>query len=267
MPSCILILFLIFADNLEAGIVSILSAILLLSLVATFIAYISLKKTRTKLSSLPKSYQDVYIDANELTGLSTTTLRNKKEISDLILEIFEHAYLEGRKVEDVISPNLRTFMDGFIDSVGAKTTWLYLVSYSTFVYTIYLLFMKLYVVLRHGQLDMATIQTETLDFGILVLYGIIAYVFLPWILLSMQHAAKHRLTGIKQLQVALPFLISVGLVITLILIKDSKTIAILDKPIPLLTTPLSIILLFVVCLGSLVLMGYVKKYQLRKALK
>lgn len=261
-----LVLFLVFADKLELRIMILLLFILLLCIITTIAVWLGIKRNENKISALPTSYKNTFVDANEIIGLSTLSRQNKHIISDMVLEILEEAHIENRSIEDVISPDLETFIDGFINSMGGQTSFMYLFGYSTFVYTIYLFFMKAYLVFRHGPTSWNSFSEHTLDLGIVVMYGIIAFIFMPWMIVVMQSTAKKQLTGIKKFQVVLPFLLPLLLVTSMILIDADWFTKFMDTPFPILSTPLGIGIAILVSVGSFILMNYARKKQYTKAI-
>ncbi len=261
-----LILFSLFADDIATGVLLLMLLILAISILATVAVWLGVKKTESKINALPPSYKTSFIDANEIIGLSALSMQNKKLVSNMILEIFEEAHLNNRPLEDVVTPNLESFIDGFISSMGGQTSFIYLFGYSTFVYTLYLFFMKAYLVLRHGPTTLDSFGLYTLDLGIVILYAIIAFVFMPWMLIVMQSTAKKQVQGIKSFKVAIPFLLPVALVAALILIDADWFIEFIDRPLPILSTPLGIGLTILVSVASFVLMKVAKRKQYLKAI-
>ncbi|MFZ7121340.1 MAG: DUF1048 domain-containing protein [Eubacteriaceae bacterium] len=244
----------------------IFATIIFLALFAVYINWIAVKKIEKRIKNLPESYKDVYIHANEYIGMSNMKRTQKKEIMTMILEIFEHAHLDNRNVEEVIGKNLDLFMKNFIEAAGGNTSFGYLFGYSSALYIIYLFFMKLYKVLKTGSFTFESLYNETLDIGIILMYGLIAFVFFPWLLLTMQKASKERWNGIKRGLILIPFLIPFGLVGVLIFVKDQRFINFIDTPVALFSSVNSIIIGTVLLLGSILLMKYSQRKNFRRSL-
>ena len=241
--------------------------IIIFAVVAVVANLIKVKNTEQRVSALPKPYRNVFIDASELVGTSMMTKSAKQETMSMILEIFEHAHLENRTVEDVIGGDLGSFMKGFIESSGGQNSLLYTFSFSTLLYVIYLFIMKFYIVLRHGPFTMERIRTETLDMGLIVIYGLIAYLFFPWLYYTLQQAAKGRWQGGKRLLILLPFILPFGLFAALNKFETPVLRTFMDHPVPIFNSVFEIIIGLGILIVSYLLMKYAQRIQLRKSVK
>ncbi|GAA0180138.1 hypothetical protein SH2C18_28840 [Clostridium sediminicola] len=233
--------------------------IIIMAFLGVYFTYKQLAHTKVRIKQLPVSYQSVYLDANELIGTYGIQKGEKQEIMNMILEIFEHASLDNREVEEVINYDLGTFVGGFINETGKVHNGFYLFSYSTSLFIGYLLLMKTYKVVRTGNVSMAMLHSETLDVGLVVTYGLIAYLFFPWLLLTIQRSAKYQWQGIKRIQILFPFVIPLGLMSGLILIDDPAFIKIIDRPIPIFTNIWSVAIGIILLLCSFWMMKSNKK--------
>jgi len=254
-------------DSASGGSYLLVGGIIIITAFAVVVNLIKVKNTEQRVALLPKPYRNVFIDANELVGTSTMTNSAKQETMSMILEIFEHAHLENRTVEDVIGGDLGSFMKGFIESSGGQNSLLYTLSFSTILYIAYLFIMKFYIVLRHGPFTMERIRTETLDMGLIVIYGLIAYLFFPWLYYTMQQAAKGRWQGPKRLLILLPFILPFGLFAALIKFETPALRTFMDHPVPIFNSVFEIIIGLGILIVSYLLMKYAQRIQLRKSVK
>jgi hypothetical protein len=157
-------------------------------------------------------------------------------------------------------------MSGFIEASGGKMTPLYLFAYSGFLFIIYLLFIKLYKVVKPGDFSMKLIETQTLDVGIVLLYGLLAFIFFPWMMYTINKAAKEQWQGLKRILLIIPFSIPIGLILLLIVFDNPSFIEFIDKPLPIFTSVYSIGVGVLLAVGCLILMKYAQKRQLKKVL-
>lgn len=216
------VVFMIFKPEMAVGVLMLFGLIVLLGLVAVVMSYKSLKDTQSRVKDLSSKFKEAYIDANELVGMSTMPKADKKETMLMILEIFESADNDQRTVDDVTKGDFEAFMQGgFVVATGGKMSMTYIFAYSTMMYIAYILFMKLYKVVRPGGDFLYNIESEILDFGIIAVYGIIAFVFLPWVLWVMNKATRERWSGFKKVWVVVPFALPIILMMAMILITDS----------------------------------------------
>lgn len=248
------------------GVIGFFSVIIvILAVVAGYFSWVQFKNTEKRVKNLPEDYKMLYVDANEIIRTSTLKKNEKNEIMTMVLEIFEHASLEKRIANDVIKGNLKQFLKGFIDASGGKTSLLYLFSYSSLIFVGYLLLMKAYLVIRTGNIEIETLQTELLDSGLIVTYGIIAYVFFPWQLLVMQKAARERWRGVKRLWTIVPFSIPIGLVSALILVDSPGFNRLVNYPIPIFNSLGSILAGCLIILVCIVMMKYASsKFHIKR---
>lgn len=255
--SSALVSYLIFAETFPISIFFLFFLILILALGSFIYVLWRVRKKEKSLESLNDEFRKAYLDSQEYTGLCSMNRTLRNELSRMLLEIFEHASLEGRSLQELTGGDLENYLKEFIEASGGRQTFLYQLSYSTFFFVIYLLFMKLYMVLRHG-------FEEPLDMGITLSYALISYVFLPWLMSVNRKASANQWSGSKKLLVLLPFSIPFGLVGMLIFIENQSLRDFLDIPVPLMQRPLGIILVVLVGIATLLFMVREKKLALRK---
>lgn len=238
------------------------SMVIILACLAIAVNYMSLVNLRNSVDMLPQDYKDTYVNAQEVIGLSSISNSKKKEINQMILEIFEHAAMDQRDINEVIAGDLKGFLQPFISQTGHQLSMSYLLLYSAFLYVVYLLFMKLYKVIRPGFL-LENFKTETLDFGITASYFLIAFVFFPWMIMSQRKAASEQWQGLKKLLLAIPFIIPIGLMFILIAIRIPQFVAILDLNVPIFPSVYHFAV--GICIASILftLMLFVKKREPR----
>ncbi len=258
-----MVVFIIFKRDAGIALWSMFSLIVLMALGAVLFSYMNLKALKERVSSLPVTYQDVYLDAQEIIGLSSMSKGMKTDTKAAVLEIFEHAAIDNRDVEDVIDNNLKTFMNGFLDAADGQYSIKYLMSYSILLFVGYILMMKLYKITRIG-FSFAAIQTEKLDVGIVFTYALIAFIFFPWLMLIMKHASINRWSGLKRIWIMVPFIIPVGLLGILIGVDTPELRAILDAEMPIFDSAFKLMIGFVVVIASIVMMKWSRKIHLRE---
>jgi len=248
----------------DAGFVlwSMFGLIILLSIIAVAVNYSKLSDLKNRTETLPEAYQIVYIDAQEMIGLSAMSKTMKYETKQAVLEIFEHAVLDDRDVDEVIGGNLKSFMNGFIEAAGGQYSLLYLFSYSGVLFVGYLLLMKVYKLIRDG-FEVSNFKTENLDFGIVFTYALISFVFFPWMMITMKKASSEQWAGIKRSLILLPFVIPVGLMSLLIGVENERLRSILDYELPLFNSPVAFSVGIIVLLGLVLLMRYSQKVELK----
>lgn len=247
------LLFLLFAGNIPSSIWLLIATVLGLSIAAVVISYSKLKESTQRIKHLPKDYQETLLSAEEYIGLTSLGRLEKRNIYFMIVEIFEHAALDHRDVNDVINHDLAAYLQPFLESSGSKTGFLYWLGYSSSLFVSYLLLMKVYKVLRPGNFTLDLLKTETLDLGITLSYALIAFIFFPWLMLTLQASTKHQWKGVKRLLILLPLIIPFGLLIMLIAIDTPALRSFLDYPTPIFTSPFSMALGLLVLAGSLIL--------------
>jgi len=248
----------------DAGFVlwSMFGLIILLSIIAVAVNYSKLSDLKNRTETLPEAYQIVYIDAQEMIGLSAMSKTMKYETKQAVLEIFEHAVLDDRDVDEVIGGNLKSFMNGFIEAAGGQYSLLYLFSYSGVLFVGYLLLMKVYKLIRDG-FEVSNFKTENLDLGIVFTYALISFVFFPWMMITMKKASSEQWAGIKRSLILLPFVIPVGLMSLLIGVENERLRSILDYELPLFNSPVAFSVGIIVLLGLVLLMRYSQKVELK----
>lgn len=229
-------------------------AIVFLSSLGIYVSTLQVKKIKMRVENLPTSYQSVYLNAHELLGTQGLPKGDIQEIMSMILEIFEHANIDNRKVDDIISNDLGHFLQGFIDEAKKSNNLGFILTYSTSLFISYLLLIKAYKVLRTGSFSFSLIETETLDVGIVVMYALIGYIFFPWLLYMIKRSTRYQWHGIKRLFILTPFIIPLGLMMGLILLDSPELRLIVDRPVPLFTNVWSIgigIILLLISLWAL----------------
>lgn len=259
------ILFLTYLPEARFSLLLMISLIIIIALLSIALSYVSLKKINERIVNLPDPYKKTYINACEIIGTSSMKSAQKKEVSNMILEIFEEANYANRSIDEVIGNNLTAYMNGFLDASGGDHTPLYLFSFSSFLYVLYLLSMKLYVVLKPGDFTLELLKSETLDFGIIFVYAIIAYAFFPWMLVTIQKAAKEQWTGVKRIQVILPFLLPFGLIAAMIFIDHPDFIAFIDQPVHIFSSIYSLGFGIILAIGLFILMKYAQLKQYKSS--
>jgi hypothetical protein len=140
--------------------------------------------------------------------------------------------MENRSARDVISNNLDEFLQPFLEAAGSKEDFIYYALYGTWLYSLYLIFFKLYKVVRIG-LDIDNFVTEKMDVGITLSYALIAFVFFPWMMIVLKKSSQEQWTGIKKSLVILPAVVPLGLLGLLIFIDTPSMREFLDQPVPI----------------------------------
>ncbi|GMQ56347.1 hypothetical protein AN1V17_07400 [Vallitalea sediminicola] len=248
----------------SASLMVLFIAIILLAFIAIGISTIDLKQTKERVKNLPEEYKKVYLDANEIITMSTMTKGQKRDTMVMVLEIFEHAAIEKRDVYEVIGNDLRVYLDEFIEVSGGRTTPLHLIGYSTFSFVAYLVAMKLYLLSKNSEWSLEGLKANPLNLGIIVVYAVIAYVFMPLNLIIMQKAANEQWIGIKRGLILIPFVIPIGLIAAMMLIRDPHIKAIVDMDVPIFTSVISVFIGAVVLFISFLLMKIGRKFKYHK---
>ncbi len=237
----------------------IIYAILVINVVVVIVVgYTYIKITRKRIEKLPDAYKEMYFNAVDLISVRSSNYTVKKEIQDMVLEIFEHASLEERDVNEVIQGNLNDYIEQFFVDSGEKNFYLYMILNSTFLLTLFLLFMKTYKVLRYGEFNADTFKTETLDLGITLTYVIISFVFYPLLMITIKHTAEKNLTGAKRLIVVFPMLIPILLMVGLITIRTEAFLNFVDTPFILFGNIVTYIIGIVICIVFFILAKHTK---------
>lgn len=227
--------------------------LILMALIGVAFAFTKYKNIEERVSKLPEGYQTAYLNAHELIGTYEMSDADRQNIMAMILEIFEHAYLDNRAAEDVTGGDLASFIESFVNETGHAHTPGYLLCYSTSLFLAFLLFFKAYKVLRTGAVTLAVIHSETLDVGIVVTYFMISYVFFPWLILSIRKSAREQWNGLQRLKILFPMFIPVGLMMSLIMIGSPEWRAVIDRPLPIFSSPTAIIIGAVLLIGTILL--------------
>ncbi len=233
-------------------------AVVLMALLSVVCAYEKYKRIKERVSRLPGDYQTTYLNIHELLGTYRMSEYDRQNILSMVLEIFEHANLDQRPVDDVVGGNLASFVDSFANETGKSQSPGYLFGYSTSLFLGFLLFIKAYKVIRTGSITPAVLNSETLDIGIVATYFIIAYVFVPWLILSIRKSTRQQWDGMQKLKLMIPMLIPVGLMMALIMINDPAWRSIIDRPLPIFAS------LSTLALGVLILVGTILLTRLHR---
>lgn len=261
------ILYLILSTNIRWTELTLLILILLIAVIGVIYSLKALRKTEKRVISLPQSYQEIYLRADEIIALSGMKRNQKKETMNYILEIFEDAYINNRDVNEVIGSNLEQFVQGFIEVSGGVETVPYLLSYSTFLYVIYLLFMKLYMVVKGSGPIEDILRNETLDLGIILMYAIISYIFFPLMYVMVRRSARKGWTGLKRGLVAIPLVIPILLVVIMMFVKKPQFRAFIDNPIHIFSSYFTVLLGILIVIISFILMKFLQNRAIKKVLK
>lgn len=255
------VLFLIFKSDAGLVLWSMMSVIVLMAILAVLINYQKVKSIEGKVDKLPEAYKRVYLDAREMVALSVLSKSMKEDINKAVLEIFEHAAIDKRDVNQLIGSDLKQFMKGFLE--GSHYSFLYLFSTSSMLFFGYISLMKVYKLVR-VDFNIANIASETLDFGIVFSYAVVAFVFFPWLMVVQRKSAMERWQMPKKLWSLLPLLIPFALLTVLVGFGNGPLRVLLDMPLPLMTSPFRI---FIVVLGlslSIVGISVSKKLIIKK---
>jgi len=244
-----MILFMNMQDNASAVIFYMFSIIIILALGAVAANYYGLNQLNKRIEALPEDFKLAFIDAKESIGLSAMSRDMKKSAESAILEILEHAALDKRDLDNVIRPDFETFMNGFIKEGKGQYTFKYLFSTSIVMFISYMYLMKLYKVLKVS-LTLDSFSMETLDVGIVFSYAIIAFIFLPWMMIAMKAGAMKQWKGPKRILIALPFILPVALLVLLIGFDSVELRLILDHPLPILNTPFKFLISLTLLVGA-----------------
>lgn len=262
-----LAVFLIIGGKLSS-ISWIIFAIIIANAVALILAsYFYNKKVSKRISGLSKAYQDTYMTATSLINVGVTKNLERKELLDMILEIFEHADLAGRSVNEVIGNDLKSYVDNFIEESKHKFNIAYIMSYSMLLYVGFLLFFKLYKVLRPGNFTLDKFKTETLDVGLVLTYTIISFVFYPLLIYIITQIAKENLRGYKKLLILIPALIPFALVGLLMFIENESFRNFLDQPLVIFPNLFTFILGIVLGIAIFIVMKYSYLLKNKKMIK
>lgn len=243
----------IIKEEARNALMIILPIVILFALVGVYVSYIHIENIKKRINQLPNNYQSVYFDIHELVSTYRISKDDKNEIMRMVLEIFEHARLEERDIDDVVGDNLSKFANEFIEATGKRHSVLDLFSYTTALFVGYLLLIKFYKVIRRDNITLNTINSEALDLGLVVTYFLIAYIFVPWLLLIIQRATRQQWRGLKRILILIPFIIPIGLFGGLILVSDPDLIRIIEYPVPIFSSIWSIGIGILLLIGSLLL--------------
>ena len=226
----LLVIFLLTASDIRSAIWVIYSVIVAIAAVSVVVALIANRALNKKISSLPEDYREVYLNAQDLISLHSKSYRTRKEVMEMILEIFEHAALEERDINEVIRNDIEQFVKEFLVDKQQKFNIRYILLYSTSLYLFFILFMKIYKVLRADTISVENFKTEPLDVGITLTYFIIAYAMYPLLMYTIHYSAKKQLNSYKRLIIVIPALIPLVLMFALIFIDNPSMRNFLDTP-------------------------------------
>lgn len=235
-------------------------AIVILAVAAVLIQVRKSGLRQKQLSSLSEEYRAVLIDLYAMIEASTVSGRAKQDTRDMLLEIFSLAAEQERPVKDIVGEDMSTYLDQFLTEQGKNWNPVYIMSYTMMIFVIFLFAMKAYKVLKLGGLNSETLAAAPLDWGIVGMYAVVAFVFFPLLLWMKQKAARERWDGNKQLLVALPIIIPLGIVTLLMSSHKYPTLQNwLDRPVPLFDSWFKIFLGLVVLGFSVALMRHSQK--------
>lgn len=246
----LLVIFMISNNNASSGVWIIYAMIIAINSFALGSALFASRVLHRKIVSLPKSYQDVYMNVQDLVTLHTKSWKTRREIQNIILEVFEHAALEERDVNEVINNDIEQFVKEYLVDSTETFSIRYILLYSTSLYLFFILLMKLYKVLRADTISIDNFKNEPLDVGITLTYLIISYVFYPLLMYTVHYSAKKQLDSYKKFIVVIPMLIPILLMFGLIFIDNPGLREFLDTPTAIFSSLFTFILgivLFIVC--------------------
>ncbi len=257
----LLVLYIILTrGSFTAGMAWVSAAIVILAVAAVFIQIRRGGLRQKQLSKLSDEYRSVLIDLYAMIEVSNISKRAKQDTRDMLLEIFSLAAEQERPVKDVVGEDMSAYLDQFLNEQGKNWNPAYVMSYTMMIFVIYLFAIKLYKVLKLGGITNETLAATPLERGIVGMYAVVAFVFFPLLLWMKQKAARERWNEKKQLLVALPLLIPVGMVALLMSSHKYPQLRVwIDRPIPLLDSWFKIFLGLVVFGFSVVLMRHSQK--------
>lgn len=235
----------------------IFSILILNSVAVVILSMVYSKKRKLRIKDLPSDYQKTFVAAQEYIGLSTVRLRAKKETSDMILEILEHAAIENRSLENVIDCSLEQYLDKFLVESGNKNSFFYSMTFSFFLFIIYLLFLKLYKVIREGSF---TDDTQ-LDLGGIVSFAIISFVFFPLLMYLLRRSVKAQWSGPKKLIILIPFVIPFGIAAILIFVNNQELSSFLDQPVDVFNNIYSFLLGIVLAIILVFVLRFIQSFK------
>lgn len=225
----LLVTFLIAGFGFTGGMWIIYSLVILLAAISLGVAMYTNNKITARVKDLPEAYKNMYFNAQDLLGVYTRNLKLNREISEMILEIFEHASLEKRSVDVVVGNDLESYIKQFLPENKTNYNPLNIFLYSASLFTFFLIFMKIYKVVRVDNTSIESFQTETLDMGITLTYFIISFGFYPLLMYMIHRSAKMQWTGFKRWLIAIPLLIPILLMSGLIFIENDALRSFLDQ--------------------------------------
>ncbi|MBN2796336.1 MAG: DUF1048 domain-containing protein [Clostridia bacterium] len=255
--------FFILIPELNFGLAILFIAVILLGLLSLLIAYLGVKRNEEKIKNLPEPYKKSFINAQEAIYLSQMPRAMKKENLDMVLEIFEHAALAGRNVKEVTG-DFSVFIENFTKSSKHKMSVTYWFFYCTSFFLGYIIAMKLYEVIRLGSFTMDHFKSESIDVGILIVYALISYVFMPWLLIAMRKSAKAEWSNLKKLWLVLPFSVPFGLFAGLILMPKGAVSEWMNQSVKWLDAIENFSMIVVAFMVSVYFMNFMKRRLARK---
>jgi DNA-binding ferritin-like protein (Dps family) len=253
------LLLIVAAPEARLALFAIAGIVVLIALAGVAFALAKYKHVERRVEKLPADYRSAYLDIHELLGTYEMTGADRRNILTMVLEIFEHARLDNRSAQDVVGGDLAAFTDRFVSETGRAHTLGYRLSYATALFIAFLLFLKAYKVLRTGVLTLSALRSETLDVGIVITYLIISYAFFPWLIATVRRSAREQWRGAKRMLILLPMMIPVGLMAALIGIENPAWRAVIDRPFPIFTSPLAVVLGVVLLVGAILLTRFFRR--------
>ena len=219
-------------------------AIIVLAFSAVAVIYIVMKRIEKRVQNLSEEFRNFYIDSMEYVATTVSNRKIRNEISEAVLEILEHAYMENRNLDEVTGNDTKAFLEGFIAETGSKISKMFMFFYSTLLFVIYMLMMKVYFMVKAGGISFENLDKGNFDLGIILFYLIIAYLFFPWIYVWLRRAAAEKWEGSKRMKIFIPFSIPFGMVY-LMIVSENK---IFDYHVKVFNEPVIIVAMVLIAL-------------------
>ena len=227
----LLIVFLLSGASFSPGMWVILSFIIIIACASLFFALYFNRKNNQRVQALNDEYKSTFFHIQDLITLHFKSFKKQKEVTENIIEIFEHAQLENRNVNEIVNNDIESFVKEFLDDQSSKFNVLSVFLYCVSLFIFFLIFMKIYKVFRGQAFSMSNFETETLDVGITLTYFIISFVFYPLLMWLIHYSAKKQFEGAKRLIIVIPTFIPLLLMGLLIFIDNEGLRNFLDTEI------------------------------------
>lgn len=215
------------------NLVIISGTVFFITCVLVLIAFLRARGIRKKSAGLSEVYRKAYLEAEEIIEASILRRGQKKAVSEMVLEIFACADRDGRKPEDVYGGEVSGLVNGFIEEIGIQKSAFALLIQSAGFFLGFLLVIEGYKLIKIGSLGTEAFQSASLDVGIVLLYALVSFLFIPFLRITLQAAFSRRWKGLKWGLLLIPTLVPLGLVALLIKIEDQAVRFILDAPLHL----------------------------------